>query len=269
MASGGLPLWIEPGFLRALLDSPTAGREIGLRLLMLLCVLSVGFWLTHRRLRRSGLGVLHRDCGGMASTVALVMVTPAVLILILIFAQLVMLLDKAILVHYSAYAAARSARVWLWDFDPLDPVARVGGRFAVNPLVLAERNRDVRREVEDAARFALIPAAPVAGAGGDGKVPERVLRVLAEQGDLARRGEVLIRQASYAFDPANSNILFDRVALTTRPDMAWDLASEGDAWPVRARVEFRARLDLPVVRFFGKREDGAWYTRIKAEMVLL
>jgi hypothetical protein len=215
---------------------------------------------------------LHRQCDGAASVVGFVLVLPFVLLLTLVFAQLTMLLNNAILVHHAAYSAARSARVWLWDFQSFDPRVRIGGRFFVNPVTLHDRREAVRREVEKAARFALIPVAPVSGPqDGDGApVPDRVLRTLAQSAGLEERAEVLIRQASYAFDPVNSQVQFDVVSVDDRPDMAWDFVQPADAWPVQARVSFRVRLDLPVVRFFGyDGGDGAWYTDIDAEMTLL
>ncbi|NCC26613.1 MAG: hypothetical protein EOM22_00295 [Gammaproteobacteria bacterium] len=263
--------WLNAEFLAALLCSPTAWIEIGGRGALLLLALGLTAWLVTPLLRVGGLRELHRRRDASASVVGFVLVMPFILVLVLVFAQLTMLLNKALLVHYAAYSAARSARVWMWDFDPFDWRVRLGGRFYVNPAVLQDRGDQVRAEVEAAARFALIPAAPVSGPTDQGgAVPDAVLRRLAQAGGLAGRAEVLIRQARYAFDPANSQIAFTTVTDPRRPDLVRDLTQPGDAWPVHARVRFRARLDLPVVRFFGSAGgDGDWYTAINAEMVLL
>lgn len=269
---------MDSGFLLALWQSPTwlaqsAAWGGGLLLSALLLLWSLRRSLRRLAVRRgSSQGLharLHADQGGAAAAVDFALTFPVVLIMLFVVVQFMLLLNDALIVHYAAYQGARSARVWLWDFDPRRFLS-VDMPQLNNPLTLRNPNSgEVQGQVERAVRFALIPAAPAAG-GGRGPIPARALDAAAQVAGANGRAEVLKRKAGYAFDPANSQVSY---ALATRLDPAkfgvYRL-QQGDAWPVKVKVAFRVRLEVPVVRIFGSDAgDGNYYTTIKAEMVLL
>jgi len=264
----------DSGFLQALWHSPTwltqAAVWGGGLLLSSLALL----WLLRRALHSAGKFPLrrrdlHQHQGGAAAAVDFVLTFPVVLIILFVVVQFMLLLNDALIVHYAAYQGARSARVWMWDFDPRRFLS-VDLPLMNNPIALRNLNSgEVRDQVERATRFALIPAAPAAG-GGSGPVPAQALNAAAQVAGADGRAEVLRRKAGYAFDPANSQVSYGVATPMDRVEFGLDLLKQGDAWPVKVEVSFRVRLEVPVVRIFGSSAgDGNYYTTIKAEMVLL
>ena len=215
------------------------------------------------------------DAGG-ASVVDFTLTAPILLVIALLMVQLLVLFNDMLIVHYAAYCAARSARVWYWDTDsPRISVftGQTDSAWLNNPAIARSRDQQtVRQRVEQATRLALIPAAPVAVdiPSQPERLPEGALRAMTQAGGHADRAAALIRQARYAFDPANSQIDYGMVSVGN-PLMALDLLKPGDAWPVTVTVQFKLCLTLPVARqVLGHHDGNGRYTStITAEVTLL
>ncbi|MDS4068684.1 MAG: pilus assembly protein [Candidatus Competibacter sp.] len=266
-------------FLPVLLTSPTFWPwTLGLSgLLLALALTGAGIW----RLRWGGqLHVqrnLRADESGSANAVDFTLTLPILLVIALLIVQVLVLFNDVLIVHYAAYCAARSARVWYWDGD-LPRIGIITGqadaRWLHNPLAARSRDQQtVRQRVEQAARLALIPAAPVVLdiPGQPERLPEGALRAMAEAGGHGDRAGPLLRQARYAFDPANSRIDYGMVDASRQPLIALDLLKPGEAWPVTATVAFKLCLTLPVAREVLGRDDGngRYTTTVTAEVTLL
>lgn len=269
------PYWADREFLAALGASPTFWPlflEWGGAALGLLGVLGALLrWLGRGRGRR--LDRLGGDERGSAGVIDFMLTFPIFFALVLIVVQIFVVLNDFLIVHYAAYSAARSARVWLWDVE-LPRVGSLGsGQGFHNPLVHRNWNKEeVRRQVGHAARMALIPAAPAAieVPSQPKDLPEGAIRALVQAGGRAQSLAPLLRQARYAFDPANSQVEFGLVDLKQHPQMAVDLVKWGDAWPVTAQVTFRLYLAIPVAQYLGQdRGDGHFIRPVTAEVTLL
>jgi hypothetical protein len=266
---------LDSNFIGVLLRSRTF-VEILLTWGTLTAGLAVMAVLMARRLcRRVSWRALHTDTSGAATVVDFALTLPIFLIILLLIIQLMIMLNGALIVHYAAYAAARSARVWMWDADPwrlgtvLDPSLE---RLLKNPWVLANRSDEVRQRIERAARFALIAASPadVRLPSSPVDVPESTIRAMAQTAGYARRAGVLLRQARYAFDPQNARIDVEVTTGSNRLEVLPDLLKTADAWAVTATVSFRLHLGIPVARVLGtNRGDGHYYRSITAEVTLL
>lgn len=266
-------------FLPVLLTSPTFWSWLlGLGgLLLMLTAAGAGIW----RLRWGGQlharRNLRADESGSANAVDFILTLPILLVIALLVVQVLVLFNDVLIVHYAAYCAARSARVWYWDTDPPRLGLLTGqadARWLHNPLTARSRDQEtVRQRVEQAARLALIPAAPVVLdiPGQPERLPEGALRAMAEAGGHGDRAGPLLRQARYAFDPANSRIDFGMVDASRQPLLALDLLKPGEAWPVTATVAFKLCLTLPVAReVLGRAEgNGRYTTTVTAEVTLL
>lgn len=80
-------------------------------------------WRCGRRPTLRSLKGLHADEGGGVQSLSFVMVLPIFIMLMLFIVQLSQVLIGTIVVHYAAFAAARSAVVWVpARFEPYDPL---------------------------------------------------------------------------------------------------------------------------------------------------
>ncbi len=266
-------------FLTALLTSPTFWPWLlGLGgLTLILAVAGIGLWRVRWNAAQRSRTALWIDETGGASAVDFTLTLPILLVIALMMVQVLVLFNDVLIVHYAAYCAARSARVWYWDTDP-PRIGIVTGqadtRWLQNPLAARSRDQQtVRQRVEQAARLALIPAAPVVLdlSSQPERLPEGAIRAMTEAGGHADRAGPLLRQARYAFDPANSRIDYGMVDAGHQPLIALDLLKPGAAWPVTATVAFKLCLTLPVARqALGHNEGNGRYTRtVTAEVTLL
>lgn len=266
-------------FLPVLLTSPTFWPwTLGLGgLLLALALAGAGIWRFRWGGQIHARRNLQADENGSATAVDFTLTVPILLVIALLMVQILVLFNDVLIVHYAAYCAARSARVWYWDTNP----PRIGvltgqadARWMQNPLAARSQDQQtVRQRVEQAARLALIPAAPVVLdiPSQPERLPEGALRAMAEAGGHGDRAGPLLRQARYAFDPANSRIDFGMVDASRQPLLALDLLKPGDAWPVAATVAFKLCLTLPVAReVLGRDEgNGRHTTTVTAEVTLL
>lgn len=188
------------GFGSSLLDSPTFLASIaGFGVLALVCA-AAAYYLAARMLRRTKARGLHQNQSGSAVAVDFVLVLPLFLILISMLLQLAMLMNGSMIVHYAAYSAARSARVFA--FEEADMDLKV---WTSKPLL---DQGGVREKAERAARFALMAASP-SNSSISGLDQSSWIGTLTDNSELANLGtkaDAMRAKAAYAFDPANSKV---------------------------------------------------------------
>lgn len=249
-------------FLTALLRSPTAWRSAGLfALLALAGTLALAAiaarWRPLRALRS-----LAADSSGAAGAVDFTLTFPMFLIILMFVLEFAAIANNAILVHYAAFAAARSARVTAWYW--LDEEAAIARLARPIPSWSNER-------AEAAARFALIAASP---ADRDGEIPRsaspevdaalrHLLAAAGNGGAYAARHAALRRKAAYAFHDANVEV-----------EIGFPFLPPGSnpftPGPVSATVRFWSHLELPATKFaLAHRTIGAHgFRMLDAEVTL-
>ena len=290
-------------FLDTLLRSPTFWREAVTpaaiaTILLLLIYLMMRLARQKKRIRR-----IHTDILGAAAAVDFILTIPIVFAVVFMIVQFALLSHASLVVHYAAYASARSARVWYWDYDTafIDGIVVTAG---VNPAAI--KNQFVQRvlanndaaaiKAELAAGYALIAIAPAfypAGAASNTTKSTSVQRLITEIAKLTNdrtrapwtnrpvdRPSIIGRKASYAFSPRNTTVDVHPVN-PEFPDSIVDVAdatsttlelfSAGIAWQVQADVQFRYYMSVPfAARIFGDRQPEGFYARVlSAEVRLL
>ena len=247
--------------------------------------------------------LLHRDRRGAAAAVDFILTIPVVLAVVFLIVQFAMLSHASLVVHYAAYASARSARVWYWDYDTafIDGVFGVAGidpAFLKNQLAgrLLANSDDAQKEAEYAASFALIPIAPgsyPSGAAGNTRLDDSTRRLITEISKLSNdttrvpgkltpvdRPSVMRRKAAYAFSgrntevsvhPVNPEVPEELVDAADAAATTLEMFSTGIAWQVQADVQFRYLLVIPFAsRLFGDLQSEGFYARfLNAEVRLL
>lgn len=242
----------------------------GLLSLVLLVLL---VWLLARLRRPISLKTLASDQRGSSVAIDFVLTLPIFLTLLLLIVQYALMSHTALLVHYAAYSAARSARVWMWDQQDMRPWPRPVPALRT-PQSLKNNSPEVQQRAETAARFALIAASPadVSIHRSPAQMPHSVLSAIAIVSGLGGREQALINKAEYAFDPSNTIVeVKPAVSSLNQAGIEIDAARPGDAWAVTATVTFRMSLDMPIAaRLLGEpRGDGSYYETSTAEVTLL
>jgi hypothetical protein len=215
---------------------------------------------------------LHADTRGTAAAVDFTLTFPVIWFFTACVVQFTFLANGAVIVHYAAYAAARSARVYSFEYDnaSIDHEKLLKGRFGP-PLV----GPSLQKRVETAARFALIAASTSNTTYSSPPLPQSVVRAIASAaGDEAREAP-LMRKAAYAFDPSNSTIEFSQpdpsgAACGSPPGSGFDTTSPNACQPVTATVEFRQPLTIPGGRAIADEcEDDVCYKLTRATVSLI
>lgn len=198
------------------------------------------------------------------------MAIPAMLILFSAISQVMITAQARVHLEQAAYAAARSALVYKCpDLNLVDLL-----RSSVSVLRPTEcmRNRaaldrEAQRRAEDAARWALIAAAPTsgsAGARGCDRVPAAV-ELMTGRDQIMGRNQAVENAICYVFEPGNVTVTleWDRSLLA-------QLSGRTDV-PITATVTFNFPLSTPFRRFVhdGKRGDGTYYKTGTATVTLL
>lgn len=218
---------------------------------------------------------INSDDRGTASAVDFVLVVPLFMFMICLFVQMAMIVNASLIVHYSAFSAARSARVHYCNRSVLE-----------YPLGFVSCNiNKARREAEKAAKFVLIAASPVdSSVSASGTPPQQVLDWLSSQ--YLKRDSALVTQARYAFDSRNvdvrvraarsSNPIIQKQYIEERLPPTTDLNKLTDqklrnSWPVTVRVEFVKHLGVPLIGPFlsDTRRGNDHFQIIEAEVTLL
>jgi hypothetical protein len=159
---------------------PWLGLTVALFALLVLLVRLAGARLEWRRLRR-----IHGDEAGSVQTLSFVLTLPVFIMVVLLIVQVSQLMIGKIVVEYAAFAAARSAIVWIparvgsgpeWEncigwyyMDPdvagqvvpiLDPSDPDYGPGVGGVTFVIERGSAKYRKIESAAVLACMPIAP-------------------------------------------------------------------------------------------------------------
>lgn len=264
---------VNGGLFYALISSVSFYRTAVWWGLLSLTLLVILIWLLTRLRPMISLKTLASDQRGSSVAIDFVLTLPIFLTLLLLIVQYALMSHTALLVHYAAYSAARSARVWMWDKQDMRPWPRPVPALRT-PDSLSNSSPEVQRRAETAARFALIAASPadVSIQRSPTQMPHSVLSSMAKASGLEGREQALINKAEYAFDPSNTIVqIKPAVSSLNQPGIEIDAAQPGDAWAVTAIVTFRMSLDMPIAaRLLGKsRGDGSYYETSTAEVTLL
>lgn len=244
-----------------------------------LCVLCSGLiFILARKLFSTVRTLKHlsSDQSGAAAAVDFVFTIPIFTAVVMVIIQFGLIAHAALIVHYSAYSAARSARVWLWDIDPY----RVPGipltKAYKNPLLIKQNRSIYQPKIEQAARYALIAASPASGRvpcrGICTSIPDKWLTQIAQTPGLSSDKDVFLRKARYAYDSGNSDItlLYGGDLLSQHSNYIDDYKQFSEAWPVSAQVSYKFHLNLPFAGpVFGILDSGYYYKEISAEVILL
>lgn len=181
--------------------------------------------LVSRHRVRSELRSLHRDIRGVAAIMDFTLVLPIFVMIILLTLQLALMANASILVHYSAYSAARAAKTHLVDFDhaflDLDCCSVNVANKAIGVMealsILNGGGGDASERIFAAAAWPLVSLAPSSSAisvnsSGAGQNSSRssfdrindldLRSLLRKQAISAGRTNLLIKKASYAFSSA-------------------------------------------------------------------
>lgn len=130
-------------------------------------------WSTQRFLP-----ALHRDEAGGVQSVSFVLTAPIFIMLMLLAVQISQLMIGLMTVHYAAFAAARSANVWIpARMEPFDSQGenRLGLRVlegvyygGIEYRILPGPSRDKLEQIRKAAALACVPIAPSRSVMGGG-----------------------------------------------------------------------------------------------------
>ena len=206
--------------------------------------------------------------GSAALEAALIL--SAVLVLFGAVAQVLISAQGRIYLEQAAYAAARSALAHMRPPREILLVRMTGSALPRPGTCLTDpgpRNRAAQAKAEDAARWALIAAAPTTGQAA-ARGCDRVLageQIVTNGDSIAGRDQAAINAMCYVFEQGNVTV-----------DLAWQpdyqaLAAGATAWPIRATVTFRMPLSTPFRRFVrdGERGDGTYWKMSTASVTLL
>ena len=223
---------------------------------------------------------LHQCQRGSASAVDFVMVMPFFMVVIAIIVQLTIIVNTSLIVHYAAYSAARSARVWAWDMDNL-LLEKLYDELPVGQAALKFQQSRAQKSAERAAKYVLIAASPTSTRlqtnPNQNQLPDKALKLIAEKTNKSKREAVLKRKANYAYDSNNVKVEVKRAVEDIADDLlenatySLDYLQSGTAWPIKAKVEYRMYLSVPIASLIGEKNagDGRYYKWIDAEVTLL
>ncbi|MEM9707640.1 MAG: hypothetical protein AAF871_02525 [Pseudomonadota bacterium] len=199
------------------------------------------------------------------------MALPVFLVLFGAVSQVMITAQSRMHLEHAAYAAARAALVHMCPPFNLVEKLKSGSIPDLRPtdceLNESARNSVAQRKAEDAARWALIAAAPTTGhAAGRGcdRVPAAE-EILTGGDHIQGRSQAAINALCYVHEPGNVTVT-----------VGWDqnlmsqLLGETDV-PMRATVTFRFPLSTPFRRFIydAKRGDGTYWKEGTATVTLL
>ena len=196
-----------------------------------------------------------------------VMVLPVVMVLFGAVAQVLITSQSRVHLEQAAYAAARSALAYKCPPQTL----------SINSLrTECFRSRSsldaiAQSKAEDAARWALVAAAPTTSAAfaRGCAVPEAGVEIMTGGNRIAGRDTALRNALCYVQEPANLRVELEWVTTLGLP------ISLSERVPIRATVHFRYPLSTPFRRFLmndgisGKRGDGTYWRQSSATVVLL
>lgn len=212
-------------------------------------------------------GPRRRGSAGLEAALAL----PIMLILFGAVSQVLITAQSRLHLEQAAHAAARSAMVHLCP--PFDFVDRLNsGIVGLRPTQCdLDGNRLdalAQRKAEDAARWALVAAAPTTGAAagrGCPDVPREAIEALTGSDMVAGRTTAVENALCYVYEPGNVTVELEWQR------SAFSLVGGQTDVPIRATVGFRFPLSTPFRRFVrdGERGDGTYWKYAEASVTLL
>jgi hypothetical protein len=213
-----------------------------------------------RRARRA----LGRRRKGSMSIEAMLAV-PTLLVLFSGVTQTMLMAQNRLYLEQAAYAAARSALVH--KCPPVNFAEALQSPVSGLQGLLSGSCQDDPRKWEDAARWALIGAAPSSAfAKGRNTCPDLpAARDVLGGGSLdAGLGEAFLNRVCYAYEPGNVTV---EVEWETDITTTFGITTP----PIRATVTYRYPLTTPFRRFLddGQRDDGSYWREGSATVVLL
>jgi len=232
---------------------------------------------------------------GAATSVDIMLTFPLFAIMMLFLIQMGLVMHAYTVVHYSAYKAARSARVHVLDGDhaflELDYPGWASAILNIpNGAILADSllgdgsvtavlDGDMQDRIEGAAMTQLVsisPAHPKYAAGGRGGAWHRQSvsdYLAAASAEYDGRTGPLMRKARYAYNESNTEVKFRfvdfRNPVLQEIEDAWriydlvtntPLHSQIDV-PVSVTVRFRYELQIPVGQVFFANDPDHRYGR--------
>jgi hypothetical protein len=209
-----------------------------------------------------------RDQRGTAS-IEFALVLPFVMIIALMLTQVTLLMGSNLVVNYAAFAATRSAIVWI----PAD----ASGDEPPNTIVHSAGNT----KFDTIRRAAVFGVLPVAGRATDGNVsPDAFVQGLQSHFSAYGQqppgwvGNLMPDRLRYAADNTTIAVLTCRAV---GDDLTFSELGQGQAYtfgprdPVTVRVTHQLSLAVPYVRAFfsdGELDDGSRYTLVEAQYTL-
>lgn len=197
-----------------------------------------------------------------------VMALPIVLVVFSAIAQVLITAQSRVHLEQAAYAAARSALAYKCPPRTISISALVTECFGPKRSSL---DAIAQRKAEDAARWALVAAAPTTGAAAARgcTVPEAGVEAMTGGNQIAGRDTAFRNALCYVQEPANMRVELEWITTAGLP------VSLSERVPIRATVHFRYPLSTPFRRFLmnsgnsGKRGDGTYWRESSATVVLM
>lgn len=197
-----------------------------------------------------------------------VMALPVVMVLFGAVSQVLITSQSRVHLEQAAYAAARSALAY-----KCPPRTLSINSFRTECFMRGKRNSlnaIAQRKAEDAARWALVAAAPTTGAAfaRGCTVPDAGFEAMTGGNRIAGRDAALRNALCYVQEPTNVRVELEWLTAGGLP------ISLTDRVPIKATVHFRYPLSTPFRRFLtgnggGKRGDGTYWRAGSATVVLL
>jgi hypothetical protein len=267
--------------------------------LALLCFIAL-VYLTIRAARRNSRrpSAFFCESDGAAEAVDLVLTFPIALAFMFMLVQFVLAANASLIVHYAAFAAARSARVAMWERSPtfiqgfLQDTTRITPDTSINNaagqlfLLMALNQSNACQRASDAARLVLVAAAPssidypfkepgssgCAGSTAWASAPNYIARI--QQLVPRASAEGLQNKMRFAFSPSNTTVEVGGPNLVSIVQALRGGSNHGriDSLPVTATVTFRFEPILPLpsmASLFDIGPDGRRSYSMKATVEVL
>ena len=207
-----------------------------------------------------------RASAGLEAALAL----PALLVIFGAVAQVMITAQSRVHLEQAAYAAARAGLAHKCPpFNIIAALRSPGASVWASECQYRRASIDAvaQQKAEDAARWALIAAAPTTGhASGRGcdNVPAAE-DIFTRSSDVAGRHAAALNALCYVHEPGNVT-----VTIEWQQTLLSQISGRTDV-PLRATVEFRYPLSTPFRRFVrdGKRGDGTYWKTGSATVTLL
>lgn len=209
---------------------------------------------------------------GAAAAVDFVLTLPIFMLVLFLVIQFALVANASLHIHYAAYSAAHSARIYY--FDASTAAARSLQILNLdNAFTLANANASkAEKKALDAARMALIsigsPKRDLVSTPDTSSAAWKGINTytntLAKQTGTSDAG-VIDRKARYAFD--NSNITLDvDLDLDLKQALVGAVTAKNilqvAEWPVKASISFKYILALPLAgKIFGTKGNHGFYFR--------